>query len=383
MARSLVKDYLAGLLSAYDPPCLSLYQRTHRHHPENQQDPILFRNLVKKLEESLQKEFAAREAMPLLEPFQSLDGDSDFWNNTLDGLAVFCASGFFRVLKLQRPVPDIAVVANSFHIKPLVRIFQSADRYQVLCLNRKEIRLFEGDRHALDEVEPAAGVPRTSADAIGEERTEPHLTVASYGKGAGGPAMHHGHGSRKDEVGVDTERFFRVIDRAILEHHSQPSGLPLMLAALPEHHALFRKISSNPFLMEMGVEANPDALSAEELREQAWQAFEPQFKARLDSLVEEFERARARDLGSDDIKVVARAALAGGVATMLVEAERHIPGRLDEETGKIRLEELEHPEVDDLLDDLTELVLKKGGRVVVVPAERMPTRTGVAAIRRF
>ncbi len=382
MAHSLVNDYLAGLLGAYEPPCLSLYQRTHRHRPENQQDPILFRNLVKKLEESLQKQLAAREAKPLLEPFQSLAGDSAFWNNTLDGLAVFCAGGFFRVLKLQRPVPDIAVVANSFHIKPLVRIFQSADRYQVLCLNRKEIRLFEGDRHALDEVELAAGVPRTRADAIGEEHTEPHLTVASYG-GADGPAMHHGHGSKKDEVDVDTERFFRVIDRAVLEHHSRPSGLPLMLAALPEHHSLFRKLSGNPFLMEVRVEVNPDALSADELRERAWQAFEPQYKARLDSLVAEFEKARAKDLGSDDLKVVAKAALAGGVATMLIEADRHIPGRLDEETGKIRLDELEHPEVDDLLDDLTELVLKKGGRVVVVPAQRMPTRTGVAAVRRF
>ncbi|MDD5668271.1 MAG: hypothetical protein PHS26_13335 [Actinomycetota bacterium] len=382
MAHSLVNDYLAGLLGAYEPPCLSLYQRTHRHRPENQQDPILFRNLVKKLEESLQKQLAAREAKPLLEPFQSLAGDSAFWNNTLDGLAVFCAGGFFRVLKLQRPVPDIAVVANSFHIKPLVRIFQSADRYQVLCLNRKEIRLFEGDRHALDEVELAAGVPRTRADAIGEEHTEPHLTVASYG-GADGPAMHHGHGSKKDEVDVDTERFFRVIDRAVLEHHSRPSGLPLMLAALPEHHSLFRKLSGNPFLMEVRVEVNPDALSADGLRERAWQAFEPQYKARLDSLVAEFEKARAKDLGSDDLKVVAKAALAGGVATMLIEADRHIPGRLDEETGKIRLDELEHPEVDDLLDDLTELVLKKGGRVVVVPAQRMPTRTGVAAVRRF
>ncbi len=383
MAHSLVNDYIAGLLSAYEPPCLSLYQRTHRHRPENQQDPILFRNLVKKLEESLQKELAAREVKPLLEPFHTLAGDSAFWNNTLDGLAVFCARDLFRVLKLQRPVPDIAVVANSFHVKPLVRIFQSADRYQVLCLNRKEIRLFEGDRHAIDEVKLAAGVPRTRAIAIGEEHTEPHLTVASYGKGAEGPAMHHGHGSRKDEVDVDTERFFQMIDRAVMEHHSQPSGLPLMLAALPEHHGLFRKISANPFLMEVGVEINPDALSADELRERAWQAFEPQYKARLDSLVEEFERARAKDLGSDDLKVVAKAALAGGVATMLVEADRHIPGRLDEETGKIRLEKLEHPEVDDLLDDLTELVLKKGGRVVVVSAERMPTHTGVAAVRRF
>jgi hypothetical protein len=39
--------------------------------------------------------------------------------------------------------------------------------------------------------------------------------------------------------------------------------------------------------------------------------------------------------------------------------------------------------VDDLLDDLGELALKKGGQIVIVPSERMPTRNGVAAIYRF
>jgi hypothetical protein len=29
------------------------------------------------------------------------------------------------------------------------------------------------------------------------------------------------------------------------------------------------------------------------------------------------------------------------------------------------------------------LVLQKGGQIVIVPAERMPTRTGIAAIYRF
>jgi hypothetical protein len=42
--NSLANDYRAGLFEAQEPPCLSLYQPTHRHHPENRQDPIRFRN---------------------------------------------------------------------------------------------------------------------------------------------------------------------------------------------------------------------------------------------------------------------------------------------------------------------------------------------------
>jgi len=43
---------------------------------------------------------------------------------------------------LQRPVPELAVVAESFHVKPLIRILQSADRYHVLGLNRQQIKQF-------------------------------------------------------------------------------------------------------------------------------------------------------------------------------------------------------------------------------------------------
>jgi len=377
------QDYLSEFLGAHEPPCLSLYQPTFRHHPDNQQDPIRFRNLLKTLEESLRQKYPESGIPAFLEPFQALAEDRDFWNHTQDGLAVLGAPGLFRVFKLQRTVPERAIVADSFHLKPLLRVWQSADRYQVLGLSRQDIKLFEGNRDALDEVALAPGVPRTLTDALGEDLTQPHQTVASYGLGAKGTPMRHGHGGRKEEVEKDAERFFRAIDRAILEHHSRPSGLPLLLAALPEHHALFHQVSHNPFLMAEGIEVHPDALTPDALRERAWRAVEPRYLARLAALIEEFGTAQSRGLGSDDLGEVATAAIAGRVATLLVEAERQVPGRIDAATGEIEFADLADPEVDDLLDDLSEQVLRMGGQTVIVPKERMPTLTGVAAIYRF
>ena len=379
----ITHDFSAVLLETHAPPCLSLYQPTHRHHPDNQQDPIRFRNLVKAMEESLRQQYPTRDIQPLLAPFQALADDHHFWNHTRDGLAVLGAPGMFRVYRLQRPVAELVIVAESFHIKPLMRTLQSADRYQVLGLNRQAIKLFEGNRDALDEVELAQGVPRTLTEALGEEVTEPHHTVASYGMGARGPAMHHGHGGKKDEIDSDAERFFRAVDRAVLEHHSRPSGLPLLLAALPEHHHLFHQVSHNPFLMAEGIDIHPDALPIDALRDRAWRVVEPQYLARLARLVEEFGGARSQGLGADDLVQVTEATVAGRVATLLIEADRQVPGRIDAATGGVAFHDLAHPEVDDLLDDLGELVLKKGGHIVIVPTERMPTRTGIAAIYRY
>ena len=383
--NTLDKDYAAGLLDNCDPPCLSLYQPTHRRHPDNQQDPIRFGNLVKALEESLLQQLPKEEIRPLLKPFLGLADDHDFWKHTLDGLAVLGAKGIFRVYKLQRPVAQLVVVADSFHTKPLIRILQSADRYHVLGLNRQEIKLFEGNRDALDEIQLHQEVPRTLTDALGEELTDPHLTVASYGgAGVSQTSMHHGHEGGKAEVDIDAERFFRAIDRGILEHHSKPSGLPLILAALPEHHHMFHEISANPSLIDESIDIHPDALSSiDELRQRAWLVMAPRYLARLATLVEEFGTARSKGFGDDDLSKVARAVVGGRVAKLLIEDRREVPGRINAATGDIEFADLAHPEVDDVLDDLGMLAQKMGGQVVIVPTERMPTRTGIAAIYRY
>jgi hypothetical protein len=107
------------------------------------------------------------------------------------------------------------------------------------------------------------------------------------------------------------------------------------------------------------------------------------YLARLAGLIEMFGAAKARGPGSDNVEHIARSVVAGRVATLLVEADRQIPGRLDTSTGEIQFAELLEPDVDNVLDDIAELVLKNGGQVVVVPKERMPTQTAAAAIYRF
>lgn len=380
--NTLADDYPQTLLAEREAPCLSLYQPTHRHFPDREQDPIRFRNLVKALEQSLQQRYPNRDIAPLLAPFHALAEDIGFWKTTFDGLAVLGASGFSRVYRLQRTVPELAIVADTFHTKPLMRIVQSADRYQVLALDRQEAWLLEGNRDSLDEVPLAAGVPRSIDEAFDRD-IERERATRVYGRSGSSSSVRQGTDVRQDNIDNDTEAFFRAVDRAVLEHHSRPSGLPLLLAALPEHQTRFRALSRNSQLLADGIELNPGALSIEQLRETAWQLVQPRYLARLAGLVDTFGAANAGGRGSDQLGDVARAAVAGRVATVLLEADRQIPGRLDTVGGSIVPSVLENPSVDDLLDDIGEQVLKNSGEVVLVPAERMPTKTGVAAIYRF
>ena len=378
--KIFTNDDLKKLASSSESPCISLYQPTHRHYPDNQQDLIQFGNLLKQLENSLRVKFETEQIKNLLEPLEELKTNADFWNHTLDGLALFRSETTFEIFGVQNRVRELAIVSDSFHLKPLKQYLQTLDHYQLLCVDRNNIRLYEGNRNQLDELELKPEVPRTIQEALGSELTDEHLTVAAYG-GVGGTSI-HGHGSKKDEVGIDTERFFRAVDRAIAENYSKPAGVPLVLAALPQHHSVFQSVSHNPMLLKNGLKINAKSLDTEELRRRAWELFEPSYLQSLDKLAEEYNISTSQGLSTDNLKEAGKAAAGSRIAKILVEQDRIIPGKVNE-TGLITTDNIENPEVDDLLDDLSELVLKTGGQVMVVPSDKMPTKTGLAAIYRY
>lgn len=373
-------NQLLSLLDRHGPPCISLYQHTHRHHPDSLQDPIRYRNLLRQMEGSLLQKYDKRTVRPLLERFQPLSHDDEFWNHRTDGLALLAAPDLFEMFELQRPVRENLIVADTFYLKPLLRIVQSADRFQLLCLTRDRAQLFEGNRDALDPVD-LIETPATLDDAVGSEGKPAYQSVRSA---AGQPPIFHGVGQKKQEqLDRDRDRFFRAVDRGVTENHSKPTGLPLMLVALTEYHTPFRTVSRNPHLLSVGIEADPGAMSLDQLRATAWERMEPLYLERLATLIGEHELARTRQLGLREPAEVAEAAVAGRVQVLLVEADRQMAGRVDPLTGRIEQGMLCDPEIGDVLSDVAALVLRMKGQVVIVPRERMPCDTGVAATCRF
>jgi len=376
----------AVLLEERVGPCISLYLPTARKFPDRQQDVVRYRNAVRDAENMLPATLSAAAREALIAPLHELITNERFWQHTQDGMAVMRSSDFFKVFKVQRHLPERVIVSDSFHIKPLLRVMQATDRFEVLAITRDHVRLFHGNRDSLDESELDTDIPRSLTAALGEELTEPHDAVRTVGGGAGragAAAMHYGISSKSDEVEKDTERYFRVIDRAILEHHNKHDGVPLVLAALPEYHAVFHAVSHNPRLLPDSIAGNPDVFSADDLRQKAWEIVEPAYTARVDRLINEFGAGVPRGLATDDLNDVAMAAIGGRVASLLVDADQIVPGYVDHATGVVVRGALDDPRTDDVVDDLAEIVLRQGGQVMVVARDRMPSKTGVAAVYRF
>jgi len=231
-------------------------------------------------------------------------------------------------------------------------------------------------------------VPKTLADALGGDLTEKGQSgfPQGYSRASerGDPMQVEAGGSGKQaEIDRDRDRYFREVDRAIIEHHSRASGLPLILAALPEQQPHFRRISHNENLLPEGIEIGQSTLSLQELREKSWMVMQPRYLKRLEGLLNQFGASHGQGLASDQLEDIGQATRQGRVATLLVEAERQIPGHVDRNDGTATAANEDEVNTPDLLDELTIWTLEQGGDVVVVPTERMPTGTGAAAIYRF
>ena len=351
------------ILNAKEGPFISIYQPSERANFTNKQDLIRYKNALREVENSLKMKYPKRDIKEIMKPLVDLGEDRLFWNSIHDGLGILLAEGQLLVYNLKRPVKELVVVSDSFHIKPLIRNFQSADRYHLLGLSRKEFTLYEGNRYGFEEIELSEDTPRTVEAALGDEYTDPHLTAGKYGGAASSP-MFHGHGGKKDEIEKDIEKFFRYVDRFVLNEYSNPTGLPLILVALDEYHSVFKEISHNKYLLDEGVKTNYDSIKTENLRDTVWEKLEPLYLKQTKKLIDRFEESRAKDQGSDDLVQIARAAIENRIDTLIIEADRVIPGKLNKENGKIEEGELKDPEFDDVLDDIAEMVFKNQGQVI-------------------
>jgi hypothetical protein len=258
--RSLTVEKLRNLLAAHQAPCISLYLPTSGNYPDARQNPILYKDLLRQAEEALRRQYPGHTLNDFLDRLRRLSDDQSFWAQRHGGLCILASPDTFEVFALPRRVEPLAVVADTFHIKPMLRLARTAGRYHVLGLSRHRVRLFEGDRDGLEEID-LDGVPGTVEEALGSDQRP----TSQYA-----PGQSVGHAAKGNDVKLDTERFFEMVDRAVWEHHSRPSGLPLVLAALPENQAIFRRASHNGQLLPEGIERDPDALEIKELREAAW-----------------------------------------------------------------------------------------------------------------
>lgn len=377
------KENLKELLEDRPGPTVSVYLPTHRSSSEWEADRLRFRAAMDRARELLSADYEPATWKPLLEEMEPLLDDQDFWVYASDGLALFRSPDFGRMYRLPAEVPELVVVGPTFHTRPLVEFLQAPDRFWVLFLSQNEVRLWEGTASALRPVD-LGRMPRSLRDAVTKyvdyERESFHSSL-----GAGRAPAFHGHGPGQDAKGWELEAFFRQIDKGLRELLDPVAG-PVVLAGVEEDAAKFRGVSQLKNLAEEGIRGNVSHWNEAKLHEAAWPIVERAVGGKIEEALRLWESAYGVDKVESDISASGRLAVAGRVRLLMTERDRRLWGRFDRETGAITVvqEDGDDPSSDvvDLLDELAELVILRGGNALALPGARMPTSTGVATVLR-
>ncbi|NJL82497.1 MAG: hypothetical protein HC890_05200 [Chloroflexaceae bacterium] len=155
-------------LMAIPGPCVSIYLPAHSAGPEIRQDPIRFKNLLKAAEESLLAQGVRRSrVLGLLAPLHELDND-EFWRHQDRGLAAFAAPDFVRHYRLPLEFEALALVAEHFHLTPLLPLLTGDGRFYILALNQSHLRLLEASRDRVRELDLSnlEDVPESLVEAV-------------------------------------------------------------------------------------------------------------------------------------------------------------------------------------------------------------------------
>jgi hypothetical protein len=368
--------WFAELLQPHTPPCVSIYFPTQRAKPPAAENYRRFRDLVSRAQRELDDKFEARQVKAVLGRLNEIPPEQ-FGPGARDAMAVFASVDHLHVIDLQKAVDDLVVVADSFHVKPLIRTMQFGDRFAVLCFSLKGVRVLEGNQYGLQQVE-VKDLPRTIEEASLRE----NLQANSGGRGAGAPAPLHPESPAEHQL-MRVEHFMRLVDQRVWDNYARERHLPIVLVADAQHCADFLSVCKNPYVLDRGITLDPDHVSLDRLRAEAWTLIEPRYQEEIRRLTDQFRVAKSHQKGSDVLPQVAEAVAVGRVGTLLVDADQHIPGMLHRTTGLIEQPDRHDGRTEDVLDDLAEMVLKMDGQVYVLSHDQMPTDHGVAAMYRY
>lgn len=380
----LNKESLEKLIETDADPCVSIYLPTHRSLPEAKQDPIRFKNLLRDAERSLEaRETNASQGRDLLKPAAALLDDPQFWRYQGDGLAVFLSAEELRTFRLPISFKELAVVSDHFHLKPLLPMLSSDDRFFILALSKNEVRLIEATRYGASEIQ-LENVPDSLAEILGTYDFEGQLQFHTGAQPTGGEraGMFHGHGGGVDDVKPRVIEYFRQIDRGLRERlHNETA--PLVIAGVESLFPIYREVNTYAALMADGIAGNPESISPEELRQRGWQIVEPQsLKARTEA-AERYHALAGTGRSSNDLSETVLAAHDGRVEELFVAVGVQVWGTLDEETRFVEIHEQRGQNDRDLLDICAIKTLTKGGSVHVVEPDAVPGGRFVAATFRY
>ena len=385
----LSKNEIKTLLEKHEEACVSIYLPTSRGGVESQQDELRFRHQIRDTENRLLLEnLRSIEIEKLLEPLNALLEEGGFWLHTIDGLAIFRTSEMFSYYRLPFSFKEQVVVSNHFYLKPLLPLLATGGRFYVLALSQNAIRLLEGTRFSIQELNLPETVPENLAEALKYEEAENEVSFYSsssgalVGKGGRRASIFYGQGVGHDDSKDHLLHYFQQIDRGLHELLRDESA-PMVLAGVEYLFPIYQQANTYAYLLHQGVPGNPDKLRLDALHEAAWEVVEPYFQRVQERTAAQYRDSLGMARTSNDIREIMPAAYYGQIGSLFVAIDQELWGHFDPTSNTIHVHKEARFKDDDLLDEAATQTILHGGSVYAVEQAKVPGESVLAAVIRY
>jgi hypothetical protein len=369
-------------------PSVSVYMPAFRKGEEVNQNHIRFKNLLREAERKLTEAGMKKPDLEnFIKPAERLLDDTDFWNHQDNGLAVFLSPGEFFYYTSPDTFAEKTIIADKFYLRPFLNMLNSNERFLVLALNQKSIRLFEGNRFVLNEV-PLKNVMTSIEDYLAAEENETNLQMHARrgGAAAGGRTAvfalqgdGHDNAERKEKI----KQFFNVVDNG-LQKVINTEKAPMLLAGIEYLIPIFREANSYPYTLEETLPFNTYEYSNEELRAAAWNIVKKRIDKNLDDALAMYGNYAGTSRATDKINEIVRNVYSNRIFYLFINPESHAWGKFDKNTYRVEIHNDNYENGDiDLVDLAAEQTLLHNGIVFSVNAGRIPNGMPMAALFRY
>jgi len=295
------------------------------------------------------------------------------------GLAIFLSKDYFGYCWFPARVANRVDIARQFFLRPVLPFLPTDDRFFVLALSQKHVRLFEGSRQGMHEriLRDIPANLRDDLEALHMERHYQMHTASSPPTRQKGAVFHGAKLEHKDRL----IHFFRDVDRGVAAS-LKAQRAPLIVASVDYLFPIYREANTYPHLLDETIDGNPDLRSADTLYEAAWKIFEEQSLKAAARAFSLFKEHIDTPLTSRNLREVLTAAQSGWVRFLFIPPSGEEWGSLVS-PDVVHLHANREPGDEDLLNLAAILTIRHGGHVHVVPSEQLPQGARIAATFRF
>jgi len=378
LPRALALEELRILLAWHEPPCVSLYLPSRRGG--SAEDRNRFAALLGEGRERLVQELGARPAENLLRPLEDLS-QPEFWQASTEGMALFHSADYSALFRLPVKLPERVIVAASFQVRPLVEFLGTNQHFYVLTLSQGRVSFFKGNATGLAHVELAPGL----GSLEGAFRPADHERKTTLHQSSRGGVRSIVGGSNTWDASRDEDlaRWFRLID-AELWTILRDEKAPLVLAGPEREVHIFQRVSRYAGLAPRSVHENLAKATSSELHKRVWPIVQEIAQASEARVLENYQQLVSSARALDEIRALAQFAVAGRVRELLLDKNAVLFGKMDRASGALELHGTRGGvAAEDVLDDIAEAVLLRGGEVYSLPRERMPSKSPIAGSLRW